>query len=40
MFDSDMKIYLDTIDKRSTKEHWQTIADNIALMKKWANDGK
>ena len=40
MFDSDMKVYLDTIKKRSTPEHYQTIADNIAVMKKWAAEGK
>ncbi len=40
MFDSDMKVYLDTIKKRSTPEHHQTIADNIAVMKKWAAEGK
>ena len=40
MFDSDMKVYLDTIKKRSTPEHYQLIADNIAIMKKWASEGK
>ena len=40
MFDSDMAIYLDTIKIRSTAEHHRLIADNIALMKRWAAEGK
>lgn len=40
MFDSDMAIYLNTIKIRSTAEHHQLIADNIALMKKWADEGR
>ena len=40
MFNSDMKVYLDTIQKRSTPAHHQRIADNIALMRKWALEGK
>ena len=40
MFASDMAIYLNTIKIRSTAEHHQLIADNIALMKKWAVEGK
>ncbi len=40
MYDSDMAVYLKTIKIRSTPEHFQVIADNIALMKKWASEGK
>ena len=39
-FDSDMKVYLETIRIRSTPENYQIIADNIALMKEWAAAGK
>lgn len=40
MFDSDMAIYLKTIKRRSTAAHLKVIEDNIALMKKWASEGK
>lgn len=40
MFDSDMAIYLNTIKIRSTAEHHQLIADNIALMRKWKAEGR
>jgi arylsulfatase A-like enzyme len=40
MFDSDMAIYLHTIKIRSTAEHHQLIADNIALMRKWKAEGR
>lgn len=40
MFDSDMAVYLSTISKRGTKEHLQTIKNNIKQMKDWAAEGK
>jgi hypothetical protein len=40
MYDSDMAIYLSTIKRRSTPENLKIIEDNIALMKKWAAEGK
>ena len=40
MYDSDMKIYVDTITIRKGKEDAQVIIDNIATMKKWASEGK
>lgn len=39
-FESDMKVYLETIKIRGTPEQYKTIADNIAVMKKWAVEGK
>ena len=41
MFDSDMKVYLDAMTARQQDpQHIKTIADNIALMKKWAAEGR
>lgn len=40
MYDSDMAIYLSTIKRRSTPAHLKIIEDNIALMRKWAAEGK
>lgn len=41
MYDSDMQVYVDRLSKRkSNPEHLQTIKNNIALMKKWAAEGK
>ena len=40
MFDSDMEVYLHTLRVRSTPEHVKEVEDNIALMKKWAKEGK
>lgn len=40
IFDSDMKVYLNQLKKRSTPEHLKVVQDNIALMKKWAAEGK
>jgi arylsulfatase A-like enzyme len=39
-FESDMAVYLKTIQIRSTPENYKTIADNIAQMKQWAAEGK
>ena len=39
MYDSDMAVYLSTI-KRRGPERLQIISDNIALMKKWAAEGR
>ncbi len=43
MYDSDMKVYVDGIRKRGGNvwsAHAKLIEDNIALMKKWAAEGK
>ena len=41
MFDSDMKVYVDSLKKRKRDPaHIQTIESNIALMKKWAKEGR
>lgn len=40
MFDSDMKLYVDTIKRKGTAQHQQTLADNIELMRKWKREGK
>lgn len=41
MFNSDMKVYVDRLSARKTDpHHLQQIKDNIALMKKWAAEGK
>lgn len=39
MFDSDMKVYLTEVS-RQPETRRQTLRDNIALMKKWAAEGK
>lgn len=41
MFDSDMKIYVDTLTiRKADPVHLKRILSNIALMKKWAAEGK
>ena len=41
MFDSDMAVYLGRLKKRKQDPaHVKVIEDNIALMKKWASEGK
>jgi len=41
MFDSDMKVYVDTLEaRRRPIEHINTIKSNIELMRKWAGEGK
>jgi arylsulfatase A-like enzyme len=40
MYDSDMAVYLNSLKRRSTPAHLKIIEDNIALMRKWAAEGK
>jgi hypothetical protein len=41
MYDSDMQVYLDAIRRRQGDgEHLKRIEDNIAVMKRWAAEGK
>lgn len=41
MFDSDMRVYVDTLKtRRKPVEHINTIENNIDLMRKWAQEGK
>ncbi|TWU56089.1 sulfatase family protein [Rubripirellula reticaptiva] len=40
MFDSDMAVYLHTLKIRGTASQLKTVQNNIALMKKWAAEGK
>jgi arylsulfatase A-like enzyme len=41
MYDSDMKVYTDRLDSpRFDPAHLKEVQDNIALMKKWAAEGK
>ena len=41
MFESDMDVYLNGLrSKKRSPEHIKAIEDNIALMKKWASEGK
>ncbi|WP_197167839.1 sulfatase family protein [Neorhodopirellula pilleata] len=41
MYDSDMKVYVDGLrGKQGQSEHLETIEENIALMKRWAAEGK
>jgi len=40
MFDSDMKVYLDSKKRRGNTEDAQELEENIALMKKWKSEGK
>ena len=41
MYDSDMQVYLDSIrTRKNDPKHLRTIRDNIALMKRWAAEGK
>ena len=39
-YDSDMQVYLDSLRKKQNADHLKTIEDNIAVMKKWAAEGK
>ncbi|MCC9658926.1 sulfatase family protein [Rhodopirellula halodulae] len=39
-FESDIEVYLNTLRKRATPEHLQTVESNIELMKRWASEGK
>lgn len=41
MFDSDMKIYVDTLTvRKADPEHLKTVVDNIQLMRTWKQEGK
>lgn len=40
MYDSDMTVYLNTLKRRNRPEHLKIVQDNVALMKRWAADGK
>ncbi len=41
MFDSDMKVYVETLEaRRRPVEHINTIKQNIELMRRWAQQGK
>lgn len=40
MYDSDMKVYVDGMDKRGRKEYADTVRANIAQHKKWLAEGK
>ena len=40
MFDSDMAVYLNAMKRKNSPAHLKVIEDNIALMKKWAKEGK
>ncbi len=39
-YDSDMAVYLNSLSRKGSLEHLKSIQDNIALMKKWAAEGK
>jgi arylsulfatase A-like enzyme len=40
MYDSDMAVYIQTLKRKGDLVHLKRIEDNIALMKKWASEGK
>jgi hypothetical protein len=41
MYDSDMKVYTDRLSgPKFATDHLKEVQDNIALMKKWAAEGK
>ena len=40
MYDSDMAVYLNTIRRKGDPGHLSVIENNIALMKRWAAEGK
>jgi len=40
MYDSDMAVYLNTMKRKNNPAHLKVIKDNIAVMKKWAAEGK
>ena len=40
MFESDMAVYTESIARRGKLPHLKVIENNIALMKKWASEGK
>ena len=40
LYDSDMAVYTRNLQRKANSEHLNRIRDNIALMKKWASEGK
>ena len=40
MYDSDMAVYLTTLQRKGDPVDLKRLKDNIALMKKWATEGK
>lgn len=40
MYDSDMAVYVNTLKRKNNPAHLKVVQDNIALMKKWAAEGK
>ena len=40
MFNSDMAVYLNTVKLKQPPERTKILESNIALMKKWAREGK
>ena len=40
MYDSDMAVYLKTLQRKGDPADLKRLKDNIALMKKWATEGK
>jgi arylsulfatase A-like enzyme len=40
MYDSDMAVYVDKLTSKGDPKHLKRVEDNIALMKKWASEGK
>ncbi|WP_417748913.1 sulfatase [Rosistilla oblonga] len=40
MYDSDMAVYVESVQRRGTAEYLQALQKNIALMKRWAAEGK
>ena len=40
MYDSDMEVYLTKLQRKGDPVDLKRLKDNIALMKKWATEGK
>jgi hypothetical protein len=40
MYDSDMAVYVNTLKRKNNPAHLKVVEDNIALMKRWAAEGK
>lgn len=40
MYESDMAVYVNTLKRKNNPAHLKVVQDNIALMKKWAAEGK
>lgn len=39
MYDSDMKVYIDTLTRRKKEKNLEAVRKNISQMKKWASEG-